>query len=203
MAINDDLDMDVNFLFECLASEVRRGARFGAGQTVQVGWMILMFKANRQGGLELWEPDFQSMPIEWVFSLNRTMWHIFKQKEACAQICAEADFPSLLQSGFASQAFLSGLEFSMSRESTNDADSGWLFAKYDDQSVESKYCSLYEIAVNNPRVIPFLALLTDSVVQSSSNGLEVRIGSGAIDSCGSDFLRRLDASWLSGGDEVV
>lgn len=87
VAINDDLNMDVNFLFEYLASEVRRGVRFGAGQTVQVGWMILMLKANRQGGLELWQPDFQSMSIERVFSLNRTMWHFHTERGLRADWC--------------------------------------------------------------------------------------------------------------------
>lgn len=195
---NGDCESTVGSLFSYFENEIRLGKRFNAGETVQFGWMILMLKSDDRGDLELWESDFCAMPINWEFSINKTLRDLYLQRELCAQAGAEPDFPSLLQRSIVSPAFLLAKEFVMNRESQQDGDSGWFFLESGRQGNEGKFCSLFEVAINVPWVVPFLALPPGVSVARNYNAIEIRTGNRVVSSGDNEFLKKLWGGWQAG-----
>ncbi|WP_156443556.1 immunity protein Imm33 domain-containing protein [Burkholderia sp. MSMB1835] len=198
-SLDGDFEFMINDLFEYFEGEIQKGATFNAGQTIQFGWMILMLKEDDRGDLELWEPDFRRMPINWVFSIDKTFKDLYLQREVCAQLNVEPDFPSLLERGIVSPGFGSCREFVINRDSPQKGDSGWLFVECANNSGEGKFSSLFEVAVNSPRVVPFLALPSGVVVEYISGKIEVRFRDRVISSSENQFLQRILDGWTSGG----
>ncbi|WP_141684958.1 hypothetical protein [Burkholderia stabilis] len=197
VSTNGDYESIVNSLFSYFENEIRLGKRFDAGQTIQFGWMILMLKNDGHGDLELWEPDFGAMPINWEFSLNRTLRDLYLQRELCAQVGAEPDFPSLLERGIVSPAFLLAKEFVMNREVQQDGDSGWFFLEHGGQGNEGRFCSLFEVSMSVPWVTPFLALPPGAIVACNSAAIEIKLGKQVVSSNDNELLRRLWCGWRS------
>ncbi|WP_196799284.1 hypothetical protein [Burkholderia pseudomultivorans] len=194
---NGDYESIVNSLFSHFEDEIRLGKRFNADQTIQFGWMILMLKSDSHGDLELWEPDFGAMPINWEFSLDRSLRDLYLQRELCLQVGVEPNFPSLLERGIVSPAFLLAKEFTMNREVQQDGDSGWLFLEHGGQGNEGRFCSLFEVAMNVPWVTPFLALPPGSGVACNSSAIEIRAVNKVISSNDNELLKKLWGGWRS------
>ncbi|WP_423392497.1 immunity protein Imm33 domain-containing protein [Burkholderia sp. LMG 21824] len=203
VSASGDYDQILHSLFEHLESEIRSGKRFDAGQTIQFGWMVLMLNANGQGDLEIWEPDFSSMPINWEFSLDKALRDMYLQRELCAQAGLAPEFPSLLQRGIVSPVFVPNTGFVMSREAQQDGDSGWFFLGREDQRDKGKYCSLFEISITAPWIVPFLALPPEVIVKCDLSSIEIKTKNGIISSNNNEILRKLLDKWNVNGRDVL
>src|ERR1700754_1081120 len=105
---------------------VRQGTVFKAGETVQMGWMLLMLKSTETGELDVWEPRFGEVPIVWERGASKTYRQLIVQKSVAELLGVEPSFPSLRQSGVISPDFIGAKNFQMLREAPNGTDSGWL-----------------------------------------------------------------------------
>lgn len=173
-AFSEESNPSVDWLLSYFESEVANGRRFQAGETVQVGWMIVELKEAPENSLEIWEPDFDSMPIRWCRGVNNTLRHLVLQKSICDEIACEPDFPSLRQPSVISPNFLTTPnDFVMSRDLAVGGDSGWVFHEPGYSGNEGKFVSLFEIALYHMEIIPFLALPPGTSVIKSGGVIEV------------------------------
>ncbi|NML31351.1 immunity protein Imm33 domain-containing protein [Paraburkholderia antibiotica] len=177
---------------------VRQGTVFKAGETVQMGWMLLMLKSTETGELDIWEPRFGEVSIVWERGASKTYKQLIVQKSVAEQLGVEPSFPSLRQSGVISLDFMGAKNFQMFRETPNGTDSGWLFTTEQNTSSDGRLASLFEIASKRPEVIPFLALPAPSSAVLKDGHVKVTHGNDEISSDSSELLRRLPASDLIG-----
>jgi hypothetical protein len=168
-----DSGLTPDWLLAYFETEVVRGRKFLACETVQIGWMVTQLREVRET-LELWEPRFDSFPIQWVRGVNNTVRHLVLQKEVCAQFECEPRFPSLRQPAVIAPDFLAlPGTFSMSRDEPSESDSGWVFKKPGYSGSEGEWRSLFEISIYQGHVIPFLALPVGTVVTKTSGSIEI------------------------------
>jgi hypothetical protein len=187
-----ELDVGPDWLFGYLEREVLSGVKFSDGQTVQFGWMLIKFVADDRGDLEVWEPAMDVMPIRWVRGGTSTFRHLMLQREVCSQFGVDPMFPSIVQSSIVSAGFLvSRGTGTLSRDTPEASDSGWVFARGIDTDLSGRHSSLFEVAIFDQRVIPFLALPPGVFVVLSSQRVQVSHGSFEISSDSNTFLRRL------------
>jgi hypothetical protein len=188
-------DVGADWILGYFESEVRRGVVFHPGETVQIGWMIVMLKADELGDLEIWEPRFDSMPIKWARGANSTSRHLTLQQEVCAQVGVEPDYPSLRQSGIVAADFLHNTDgFHMVREIPGGTDSGWILRRLDSKESDARHCSLFEISISHSAIIPFIALPAGSSVTHSKSKIEISCGQKNISSDSNQFLSKILAS---------
>ncbi|WP_321784406.1 hypothetical protein [Paraburkholderia sp. J94] len=190
------LEFGATNILSYFEDEVRRGTVFKAGETVQVGWMLLMLKENEAGELEVWEPRFSEIPIVWERGAKRTYRQLIVQKSVAEELEVEPRFPSLDQSAVVLPDFMTSVNFQMLRESPAGTDSGWLFTTEENESENGRLISLFEAACKRPEIIPFLALPPDSSVTRKNGNVEVSLGDRTIRSESNEFLRRLETSDL-------
>lgn len=191
----DEFSSAVTSFFDFLSTELQRGVQFRPGETLQVGWMILLVKSLENGDVELWEPDFESFPIKWVNVLDRTFRHMYLQREICAQISVEPLFPSLLQIGVMSSTFPASEAFSICRDPVAGNDSGWIFRSDPRDSAGATYRSLFEVAIYNKRVIPFLALPEGAKVNCRGDVIEIKYKKITVTSKDNGFLGEVIRGW--------
>lgn len=190
VAVTPDLGTGFDWLLSYFEEEVSAGVAFSDNQLVQIGWMTVKLFQNSRGDLEVWEPSFDSMPINWMRGANTTIRHLTLQREICTQLDVDPEFPVLSQSGVASADFFGSSNFRMEREFCDVAmDSGWIFKG--PEAVGGKHCSLFEIAVARSEVVAFLALPAGAVVICEKSSIEVTLGDRKISSATNDFLARL------------
>ena len=195
VCLDSAFDVGADWMLGYFESEVRRGVVFRPGETVQIGWMIVMLKSAEQGDLEIWEPRFDSMPIQWVRGANSTSRHLTLQNEVCAQLGVEADFPSLAQSGLIAADFLHNTDgIHMVRETRGGTDSGWIMRRPESKELNARYCSLFEISLSHTAIIPFIALPAGSAVTCTKSKIEISCGQKNISSDSNHFLNRILAS---------
>jgi len=179
-----------DWLIEFFETEVGKGRVFRAGETVQVGWGLLLLSKNLDEDLEVWEPDFGSMPIQWKRGVNETIRHLTIQKTVAEALSCEPDFPSLLQPCSVEQNWKARDEFVMWRTETRERHSGWSWAtELTDQAIE--LCSLYELGTKIPAVIAFFALPAGCEVHVTRKRITIRSTGRCVSSDDSVFLQRL------------
>lgn len=192
LALATELDVGADWLFGYLEGEVRNGVIFRAGQTIQIGWMLIKLVADDGGDLEIWEPSFGAMPIEWVRGATNTFRYLTLQREVCSQVGVDPTFPSLTQSGVVSMNFLAERgDFVMSRDDPEFLDSGWVFTVKNEVGFGAGHSSLFEIASFEPKVIAFLALPASVSVHVSDGEIDVYLASRRISSESNEFLQKL------------
>ena len=175
-----------------IEGQIRGGTTFNAGETIQMGWMTLLISAKQSGELEILEPKFGSMPVQWVRGANNTIRDFTIQREVCDQVRVDTAYPSMRQSAVTSPNFMKdNQEFELSRDASKGNDSGWVFREGGYRGSNGTLSSLYQIAIAVPAVIPFLALPPGSVVKRSAVGLKISVGRSEISDKESDFLGRL------------
>ncbi len=160
--VEDDVRRFVAWLEEAVAG----GERFAAGQTCQVGWVVLEVRAGQDDTLTLWEPDMRQLPLARVESVSHTLAQLRRQKDVCESLLAADDlsFPSMLQSAIVCTRLGRTAGITMARDAPAGADSGWFCGCNDEDHdhnavAELRKVSLYEAAVGHaPQVIPYLAL---------------------------------------------
>ncbi|HKR42556.1 MAG TPA: hypothetical protein VJU59_23275 [Paraburkholderia sp.] len=191
VSMDADLEFGVPYIQSYFEDQIRRGTEFRAGETVQIGWMIVMLKADASGDLEIWEPRFGTVPIEWVRGVSNTYRQLMVQKTVGEQIGVEPMFPSLRQSAVVSPDFFSVRRICMLRSASQGADSGWVFSAGGDVREGGKVCSLFEIGGNRPDVIPFLALPAGASVVCADGEVEIQYGERVVNSNSNQFLKML------------
>jgi len=193
--LDSAFDVGADWILGYFENEVRRGVVFRAGETVQIGWILVMLKSDERGDLEIWEPQFDSMPIKWIRGANSTSRHLTLQKEVCAQLGVEPYYPSLRQSGIIGADFLHNTEgFHMTREVPAGTDSGWIFRRPGSTEADARHCSLFEISISHPAIIPFIALPAGASVVSTKSKIQVSCGEKHISSDSNHFLTGIHAS---------
>jgi hypothetical protein len=182
-----------NWLMAYLESSIKSGVRFSGLQKLQIGSVVTLLKGGENEKLEIWEPDFSAMPINWRFGVDRTLRYFAIQKAVCDELNVETTFPSILEPAMVSRRFLlQANQCLMSRDDPNPSDSGWAFYGENDDGSDGEYQSLYEIALRATWVIPFLALPPGAVVARTPETLKIefkgREMSSASDTLMSDML---------------
>ncbi len=190
--VSSEFESGFEWLLSYFEEAVDSGMLFKDGQFVQFGWMIVTLRADQDGDLKILEPRFDAMPIQWIHGVNMTLRHLLIQREVCAQLTADPSFPSLMDSRVISDGLLGSEVIRMEREtSKGGSDSGWLFR--DPDAKGGRHCSLFEIAVSCPAVVPFLALPEGSAVSLNASEIQVSCGDRQIHSSSNAFLSKLQA----------
>jgi hypothetical protein len=193
-----ELEFGANSILSYLEEEVGKGKIFRAGETVQMGWMMLMLKSTETGELDVWEPRFGEIPIVWERGASKTYRQLIVQKSVVELLGVEPSFPSLRQSGVISPDFMEAKNIQMFRDPPKGTDSGWLFTTEENTSSDGRLASLFEIASKRPEVIPFLALPASSSAILKDGHVKITLGKVEVSSDSSELLRRLPASDLIG-----
>ncbi|BCU78862.1 hypothetical protein [Luteolibacter sp. LG18] len=181
------------WVIDYFEARVRDGTRFHNNETVQLGWGLLLLRQNGDV-LEVFEPDFKSMPIQWCPGVNHTIRHLHLQRSVCDLFNCDPMFPSLLQAGIVSPRFTESRDYTMSRDNAEDPDSGWLFAETGYPGPEAEFCSLYQLGVQKPEIVPFLALPVSSHIAIGPGRCEITVDSVVKSAAGCEVLHRLMAS---------
>jgi hypothetical protein len=188
--------LDPKWLVDFFQTSVAKGHRFLPNETVQIGWMVVILKENEKHDLEVWEPQFDSIPIRWIRGVNNTVRHLILQKSVAGLLQVEPVFPSLRQAGLVSRAFLIGkdeAEFHMIRESFEANYSGWRFSLPTLAEDSSELCSLFELSFHRTGIVPFLALPPGAVVVRSKNHIAIELNSITVESSSNELLQELAA----------
>jgi len=181
--LSDAAQMRPTWLLDFFTESVASGRRFQAEETVQIGWMITKLKENPEGDLEVWEPRFGPVPIEWVRGINKTFRHLILQKSVTESFHQEPAFPSILQAGIVASSFWESKDsFFISRTIPKATTSGWQFSKQKGNSSVEKLHSLFEIASRVPLIIPFLAMPPGAHVEHDEQGIITEYGGMRISS---------------------
>lgn len=192
LRLSDDAQMVPTWLLNYFTESCAAGKQFKAEETFQIGWMLTKLKENPEGDLELWEPRFGPVPIEWVSGINNTLRQLILQKSVSALFHQEPHFPSITHAGSVADSFSSRSgEFYMRRVSPVASDSGWQFSARKESAPTFKLHSLFEIASLRPSIIPFLALPTGAHVESTRTETAVEWNGIQISSNENELLRRL------------
>lgn len=177
-----------DWLLNYFEAEVFNGRIFLAGQTVQVGWMVNLIRGGRDT-LEVWEPRFDSMPIQWERQADNTLRHLVLQTGVLE---CRARFPSLRQAAVIAPGFLTNTgTFSLSRDEPSENDSGWVFKEQDYFGSEGEYRSLFEVSIHHAHIIPFLALPAGTRITTSLGAVEVEWNGRRASSESNIFLHQL------------
>jgi hypothetical protein len=190
--LSDDARMAPRWLLDFFEDSVASGKQFKAEETVQIGWMVTKLVENPEGDLEVWEPRFRSVPIEWVRGVNATLRHLILQKSVADLFHRSPEFPSLRQAGYVAPSFwTSEGEFVMTRESPVGNDSGWRFSHTKADATGGEPYSLFEIACHSPTVVPFLALPPTGAVVRDRNVIVAECAGGIVSSQDNELLKRI------------
>lgn len=183
---------DVDWLINSFETEVAKGRVFRAGETVQIGWgLVLLCKdVDVDEDLEVWEPDFTSMPIQWRRGANETVRQLTIQRMVVEASGCEPKFPSLLEACSLDPNCNAADEFVMWRSEPQQKHSGWFLAEGLGDEV-TQLCSLYELSCKIPDVTAFFALPAGCEVRVSRKRIAIRCAERCVSSDENEFLRRL------------
>lgn len=174
--------------------QAQAGVRFRDGQTVELGWLLLLLRQADDNQLELFEPDFDCFPIRWFRGVNNAVRHLHLQRAVCALFGCDPLFPTIIQAGIVSPKFFECRNYTISRDTPAGSDSGWVFAECGYDGAEGEFCSLYQLSLEKPEVIPFLALPASSRVTLKPGLCEITANNVTRSSADSDLLRGLVSS---------
>ncbi|MEO0795940.1 MAG: hypothetical protein AAFX93_12295 [Verrucomicrobiota bacterium] len=175
---------------ECIS----QGTVFKDNETIQVGWGILMLRDNGRNELIAHEPDFVSMPIQWMDSVTNTIRFLSLQRSVCDLIDAGLEVPSLRQACVC-RNFSKSSEISLKREPDEENYSGWVLDFRDSDGTEEEMKSLYEVGINDHRLIPFFGLPASASVLINSQLIQIEFNGLKATSDKDPFLKKLLASW--------
>jgi hypothetical protein len=194
------LKSDVEWLVHYLESKVLSGVIFEAGQTIQIGWMVLKIVKENENELTLQEPDFCGVPIKFQPTVNNTLAHLRMQKDAFESLDMPAalKFPSILESAIICTKHDDSGGFFMSRASAEQNDSGWFVGCADanhnhNDPQNLKRVSLYELACLREMIIPFIAFPEEASVLFNLRTLKIEFKGQAVEPRNHSYLQQ----WLN------
>lgn len=168
-------DEDCEWLLKSLHDMVAAGNKFADAQTLQMGWGLLKF-VSTDDGLCLHEPNMQSMPINFIEGVSSTLRHLRAQKDVLDSLAvqAELDFPNLVSAIIVHKDYQEIADINLLRETAQERLSGWwLFdmtnPEQQHENSDFKPISIYELAINRPDLLQYLALPVGAVVSLSEN----------------------------------
>jgi hypothetical protein len=197
VSIDSQSGLDPSWLISFFETSVAEGKRYKSNETVQVGWMVLILKETESNNLELWEPQFDSIPIKWTRGVNNTIRHLILQKSVAKLLNVDPVFPSLRHCGQASDSFLSNQtesKFYMKRGSPFGNYSGWEIADTSFSNQNKEYRSLFELSFHQMTIVPFLALPIGVSVTKKGNDIAIEWGEIKVSSKQSALLNELAQS---------
>lgn len=172
--------VDVDLLGFFLQQSVQGGTRYGDGQTIEFGSMLLRLLAS-DDYLTLQEPDLQSIPISWTSGITNSMKLLRLQKDIGESVGlgGQLDFPSI-RSSLLVGADLTELVDMLVLERTQPVglDSGWFVGRLDTESDYNNPASLerisvYQAILHSPHIAGFLALPTGCRVEISGRSTAI------------------------------
>lgn len=165
------------WLVSWLEHRVAEKAVFRPGETVQIGWSILLVETLDDGTLTLLEPEMSGLPGRARRSVSSTLLHLCRQKSVAEgfDLTAQMDFPDLRHAALSCARYAKGVDLMLSRLPRRAEDSGWFFGclekDHDHKNpAELKGATLYELACLNPSTIDFLALPVGTIVSLNAAG---------------------------------
>lgn len=191
ISIDTQSELNPQWLLKYFDEQIEEGRQFNSEETVQIGWMIVQLRLAQDGILEVWEPEFDSIPIRWRRGANNTIRHLILQRSVCDALGCEPEFPSLRQAGIVSPGFRECEEFTMSRDASNANDSGWVFRELGYVGTDGDFESLFQISFFNMEVIPFLALPRGYLVIKRLDNIKICSENVSVSSLESELLQRL------------
>lgn len=195
VSASENFRANAEWLISYFESEIQTGTVFLLGQSVQIGWGRLQLAMNSEGDLDVMEPDFLSMPINWVRGIDSTFRHLTVQREVCAQLGVEIEFSSIMHAGMTDGRFLNKAdEFIMNREMPKKSNTGWILYDIEMKNLDGELHSLYQLAIKNPSTIPFFCLPPGSNVIYDRNHIELSFDDRAVSSHSNKFLQELFSS---------
>jgi hypothetical protein len=177
------------WLLDYFAEQVASGVRFAADETIQVGWNLLKLAATPDGDLVIMEPDFKTVPIHWIEGASHTVRDVALQRAVCDDAGVRANFPSVRHAAYAPHQFPADGHFIMARGEPVGSHSGWAFHQRTDAGLH--LISLYEAALANRAIIPFLALPSGAIVERDGDGLCVSVSGRRRTPSSSGLLARI------------
>jgi hypothetical protein len=179
-----------DWLVQYFETAVRSGQVFKVGQTVQIGGGLVKLQDAQPGTLELWEPDFKSMPIQWVRGVNGTLRQLLLQKAVAELVGAEPDFAFLLHAGQVQEHWPELRVFEMHRDIPEGNHTGWSIEAFNEPP-PSQLVSIYDLGRQLPISRPFLALPPGVQVEISPDRIEIEFGGRSVSSVESRLLSAL------------
>ncbi|AYZ62967.1 hypothetical protein EGY31_06715 [Burkholderia multivorans] len=200
--------VDIGWLLRFLEQSVAGGERFRAGETLQIGWMLTMLEVGKDDILRIMEPDMKAIPIEFIDSVDSTLKHLRNQKDIVASVALtqEPDFPSLRQSAVVHVDYKSASSVLLTRYPARETDSGWTLTDLNDEAGSqdpSRYVkiSLYQLGVNRPDLVQFLALPSGMQVVVAGSTIRVKDSDGEIQPVPGSYLEALNGVQLQRVDK--
>lgn len=156
---------DIAWFLAGLEKRVAEGERFKGGETMQVGWVLIMLQAAPGGVLRIMEPDMKSVPVKFVDSLDNTLKQLRSQRDTVESFTPSIplSFPSLRQSVVVHRDYKTTRRVLLSRYEPEELDSGWWLSDLNDESgardpTHFTKISLYQLAVDRPDLVKFFAV---------------------------------------------
>ncbi len=184
---------DIAWFAESLERQLQSGIEFRDGETIQIGWGLLRIREPTSGTLELDEPDFESIPIKWIPSVDHSLVHLRQQKDVVESIdpSVEPMFPSIRHAASICNHVFDRREIVIERTMPHGSFSGWTIkcadAEHQVGTSDLRLESLFSLAIRLPPIVPFLALppgfsgmLAPDQIKLSWNGKPINIRKDSI-----------------------
>lgn len=169
----------VEGLVSMLEQDVAAGAVYKPQETLQLGWMLNRLFADEENNLSICEPDFKSAKLDWVPSVNNTIRDMFLQNDVVRSVAMDQqiDFPVCTQYALMCNKFPGSPGFYMQRSpspTANPSESGWIICCIDPDHDHSNpdeldWKTVYECAIHNRDIVPFLALPNGVMLADTGN----------------------------------
>jgi hypothetical protein len=173
--------MFTDSLIDWLETEVQKGTRFEAYETVHHGSSMLQVRERSNGTLALYEPHPGSMPIVWIDSVEDSVMTMVRQREVAESVGLEDDleFPAPMRTGYICMRARRGVRIGLIRNEPLEHDAGWcvMCTERDHDHAdpdEIEALSLYELGLRVPELRLFQAMpVHTAVLIGGSKPLEV------------------------------
>ena len=166
------LDQDVKVLLRTLELQSSSAAYYKDGETLQVGLITNRFRQLEDGRLILEEPDMKSFPTQYIPSMSYTLKSLRANLDILKSFrnSLEPDFPRLDQAIAVHQDYQNLSEVILHRDQPEgDITGWWLLAPGDTEPSHYQLTSIYQLALDRPELIKFLALPVTTRVFSSTS----------------------------------
>ncbi len=194
------LRVDIDWLRQTLEGWVANGERFRDGETIQLGWGLLKISSNSDGTNSLLEPDFGTLPIEWIDVVTDSLANLRKQKDVCESYfdADETAFPSLRQSAVVCTELRGSDRIVMERLTADPPDSGWFIGcGYDSHDHNSpdhlQRVSLYEAVRQNSKALMFLALPVGTLLEADDQDILLYRDGSLIEPRANSYMQKVRA----------
>ncbi len=188
--LDEALGLVPEWLLRYFESAVRSGEAFKAGQTVQIGGGLVKLHEGQGGTLELWEPDFKSMPMQFVRGANETLRQVMLQRFVAELVGAEPEFAPIRHAAQVPDYWSRLRVFTMHRNFPEGSHTGWSIEAAD-QPQPTHLISIYDLGRQLPICVPFFALPPGAHVEISSQQIAIEFAGRSASSKESELLSGL------------